>query len=72
MGQPSCPLNIGNTLNAPDNFARVYTGAFHWFNAYAFFFISYYIPPIVFQLQLQGNQSQEALQRALEHIHIHC
>ena len=26
MGQPSCTLNIGNTINAPDNFARIYTG----------------------------------------------
>ena len=25
MGQPSCPLNIDNTINTPDNFARVYT-----------------------------------------------
>ena len=33
------------------------------------FFISHYIPPSVFQLQLQSNQSQEALQRALEYPH---
>ena len=26
------------------------------------FFVSYYILPSVFQLQLQGNQSQDALQ----------
>ena len=26
MGQRSCTLNIANTINAPDNFARVYTG----------------------------------------------
>ena len=26
VGQPSCPLNIGNTINASDNFTRVYTG----------------------------------------------
>ena len=26
MGQPSCPLKIGDTINALDNFARVYTG----------------------------------------------
>ena len=36
------------------------------------FFTSHYINPSVFQLQLQGNQSQEALQRALEHIHSYC
>ena len=24
MDQPSCPLNTGNTINASDNFARVY------------------------------------------------
>ena len=34
--------------------------------------MSHYIPPIVFQLQLQGKQSQEALQLALENIHRHC
>ena len=26
MGQSSCPLNIGNTINASDNFKRVCTG----------------------------------------------
>ena len=28
VDQPSCPLNIGtcNTISAPDNFARVYSG----------------------------------------------
>ena len=41
------------------------------YNTYAIF-SCHYIPLIVFQLQLQGNQSQEALQRALEHIHRYC
>ena len=26
MGQLSCPLNIGKTINAPDKFAGVYPG----------------------------------------------
>ena len=33
------------------------------------FFVSHYITPSVFHHQLQGNQCQETLKRALEHIH---
>ena len=38
----------------------------------SYFFHKSLHTPIVLHTQMQGNQSQEALQRALEHIHSHC